>query len=125
VIGTRRGRALKALSTIAFAMLAATHAAWAAADVSGRSNIDCIGREGVMFSDHNAQPSCIADRAAFIAGQYPISSGLTRVGTPGGKLGLQAASPTLAGPHSCGPRTQRNTGAHGPVRGSDRGGRRD
>ena len=59
-------------------------------------NIDRIGREGVMFSDHYAQPSCTAGRAAFITGQYPIRSGLTTVGTPGGKLGLQAATPTLA-----------------------------
>ena len=59
-------------------------------------NIDRIGREGVFFSDHYAQPSCTAGRAAFITGQYPIRSGLTTVGTPGGKLGLQAATPTLA-----------------------------
>jgi arylsulfatase len=59
-------------------------------------NIDRIGREGVMFSDHYAQPSCTAGRAAFITGQYPVRSGLTTVGTPGGKLGLQSATPTLA-----------------------------
>ncbi len=59
-------------------------------------NIDRIGREGVMFSDHYAQPSCTAGRAAFITGQYPIRSGLTTVGTPGSSLGLRAATPTLA-----------------------------
>jgi arylsulfatase A-like enzyme len=59
-------------------------------------NIDRIGREGAMFTDHYAQPSCTAGRAAFITGQYPIRSGLTTVGTPGAMLGLQAATPTLA-----------------------------
>ena len=59
-------------------------------------NIDRIGMEGVRFTDHYAQPSCTAGRAAFITGQYPIRSGMTTVGSPGDKLGLQAASPSLA-----------------------------
>jgi arylsulfatase len=59
-------------------------------------NIDRIGMEGVRFTDHYAQPSCTAGRAAFITGQYPIRSGMTTVGQPGDKLGLQAASPSLA-----------------------------
>jgi arylsulfatase len=59
-------------------------------------HIDRIGAEGVRFTDHYAQPSCTAGRAAFITGQYPIRSGLTTVGMPGDKLGLQAASPCLA-----------------------------
>jgi arylsulfatase len=59
-------------------------------------NIDRIGREGAMFTDHYAQPSCTAGRAAFVTGQYPIRSGLTTVGSPGNKLGIQPATPTLA-----------------------------
>jgi len=59
-------------------------------------NIDRIAREGAMFTDHYAQPSCTAGRAALITGQYPIRSGMTTVGRPGSPLGLQAASPTLA-----------------------------
>lgn len=59
-------------------------------------NIDRIAAEGVRFTDHYAQPSCTAGRAAFITGQYPIRSGMTTVGQPGSPLGLQAASPTLA-----------------------------
>jgi arylsulfatase A-like enzyme len=59
-------------------------------------NIDRIGMEGVRFTDHYAQPSCTAGRAAFITGQYPIRSGMTTVGMPGDKLGLQTASPSLA-----------------------------
>ena len=59
-------------------------------------NIDSIAQEGILFTDHYAQPSCTAGRAAFITGQYPIRSGMTTVGQPGDPLGLQAASPCLA-----------------------------
>ena len=59
-------------------------------------NIDRIGHEGVRFTDHYAQPSCTAGRAAFITGQYPIRSGMTTVGQPGDKLGLKKESPCLA-----------------------------
>ena len=59
-------------------------------------NLDSIAAEGVRFTDHYAQPSCTAGRAAFITGQYPIRSGMTTVGQPGDALGLQTASPCLA-----------------------------
>ncbi len=59
-------------------------------------NIDRIAREGVMFTDHYAQPSCTAGRAALITGQYPIRSGMTTVGRPGAELGLKPQSHTLA-----------------------------
>ena len=59
-------------------------------------NIDSLAYEGIRFTDHYAQPSCTAGRAAFITGQYPIRSGLTTVGQPGDTLGLQAESPSLA-----------------------------
>ena len=59
-------------------------------------NIDRIAKEGIMFTDHYAQPSSTAGRAAFITGQYPIRSGMTTVGRPGSPLGIQAATPTLA-----------------------------
>lgn len=59
-------------------------------------NLDRIGNEGIRFTDHYGQPSCTAGRAAFITGQYPIRSGMTTVGQPGDKLGLQPASPCLA-----------------------------
>ena len=58
--------------------------------------IDRIGKEGIMFTDHYAQPSCTAGRASFITGQYPIRSGMTTVGSPGDALGLQPESPCLA-----------------------------
>lgn len=59
-------------------------------------NIDSIGLQGIRFTDHYAQPSSTAGRAAFITGQYPIRSGMTTVGQPGDILGLQAGSPSLA-----------------------------
>jgi arylsulfatase A-like enzyme len=59
-------------------------------------NIDRIAKDGVMFVNHYAQPSCTAGRAALITGQYPIRSGMTTVGRPGAELGLKKESPTLA-----------------------------
>ena len=59
-------------------------------------NIDRIGNEGVAFTDYYAQQSCTAGRAAFITGQNPIRTGLTKVGMPGADLGLQAEDPTIA-----------------------------
>ena len=59
-------------------------------------NLDRIANEGALFTDHYAQPSCTAGRAAFITGQYPIRSGMTTVGQPGDALGLQKESPSLA-----------------------------
>lgn len=59
-------------------------------------NIDKIAQRGVMVSDYYAQGSSTAGRSAFITGQYPYRTGLTSVGQPGSKLGLQAEDPTLA-----------------------------
>lgn len=59
-------------------------------------NIDRIGNEGVAFTDYYGQQSCTAGRAAFITGQNPIRTGLTKVGMPGADIGLQAEDPTIA-----------------------------
>jgi arylsulfatase len=59
-------------------------------------NIDRVAKEGAMFTDWYGQQSCTAGRAAFITGQSPIRTGLTKVGLPGAKLGLQADDPTIA-----------------------------
>ena len=59
-------------------------------------NIDRIGAEGAVFTDWYGQQSCTAGRAAFITGQSPIRTGLTKVGLPGAKEGLTKADPTLA-----------------------------
>jgi len=59
-------------------------------------NIDRIAHEGAMYTDWYGQQSCTAGRAAFITGQNPIRTGLTKVGLPGAKIGLQAEDPTIA-----------------------------
>ena len=59
-------------------------------------NIDRIAKEGAMFTDFYGQQSCTAGRAAFITGQAPIRTGLTKVGLPGAKVGLSADDPTIA-----------------------------
>ena len=59
-------------------------------------NIDRIAEEGVKFTDWYGQQSCTAGRAAFITGQNPLRTGLTKVGMPGSTLGLQAEDPTIA-----------------------------
>ena len=56
-------------------------------------NIDRIAKEGAMFTDWYGQQSCTAGRAAFITGQSPIRTGLTKVGLPGADLGLAARRP--------------------------------
>ncbi|MHC4643059.1 MAG: sulfatase-like hydrolase/transferase, partial [Planctomycetota bacterium] len=45
-------------------------------------NIDRIAAEGAVFTDWYGQQSCTAGRAAFITGQSPMRTGLTKVGLP-------------------------------------------
>src|SRR5277367_4691460 len=59
-------------------------------------NIDRVAKEGVTFTDFYGQQSCTAGRAAFICGQNPLRTGLTKVGMPGATVGLQAEDPTIA-----------------------------
>jgi arylsulfatase len=59
-------------------------------------NIDRIADEGVRFTDYYGEQSCTAGRAAFITGQNPYRSGLTKVGMPGADLGLRSEDPTIA-----------------------------
>jgi arylsulfatase A-like enzyme len=59
-------------------------------------NIDRVGNEGVSFTDYYGQQSCTAGRAAFITGQNPLRTGLTKVGMPGADVGLQKEDPTIA-----------------------------
>ncbi len=59
-------------------------------------NIDRVANEGAAFTDYYGQQSCTAGRAAFLTGQNPIRTGLTKVGMPGADLGLQAEDPTIA-----------------------------
>lgn len=59
-------------------------------------SIDSIAKQGMLFTDHYAQPSCTAGRAAFITGQLPIRTGMTTIGIPGSTRGIQKVDPTLA-----------------------------
>ncbi len=59
-------------------------------------NIDRIGKEGAIFTDWYGQQSCTAGRAAFITGQNPVRTGLTKVGMPGATVGLEPEDPTIA-----------------------------
>ena len=59
-------------------------------------NIDRIAKEGMKFTDYYGEQSCTAGRSAFITGQHPVRTGLTKVGMPGAPLGLQDEDPTLA-----------------------------
>ena len=57
-------------------------------------NIDRIAEEGALFTDYYGEQSCTAGRAAFITGQNPIRTGLTKVGHAGRR------------PSGCRPRTR-------------------
>jgi arylsulfatase len=59
-------------------------------------NIDSIAKQGALFTDWYAQQSCTAGRAAFITGQSPIRTGLTKVGLPGAPEGMKKEDPTIA-----------------------------
>ena len=64
-------------------------------------NIDRLAHEGVAFTDYYGQQSCTAGRAAFITGQNPLRTGLTKVGLPGADFGLRPRtrrSPSCSSP---------------------------
>ena len=59
-------------------------------------NIDRIADEGIRFTDYYGEQSCTAGRAAFITGQNPTRTGLTKVGMPGADIGMRSEDPTVA-----------------------------
>jgi arylsulfatase len=59
-------------------------------------NIDRIASQGAIFTDYYGQQSCTAGRSAFITGQVPFRTGLSKVGLPGAPQGLQKEDPTIA-----------------------------
>ncbi|SFS40202.1 arylsulfatase [Zhouia amylolytica] len=59
-------------------------------------NIDRIAKEGIAFTDYYAQQSCTAGRAAFIGGNVPVRTGMTKVGLPGAAQGWQMTDVTMA-----------------------------
>ena len=59
-------------------------------------NIDRLADEGLSFTDYYGQQSCTAGRAAFIGGNVPVRTGMTKVGLPGAKEGWQKTDVTMA-----------------------------
>lgn len=59
-------------------------------------NIDRIAKEGLAFTDYYGQQSCTAGRAAFVGGNVPVRTGMTKVGLPGAKEGWQKSDVTIA-----------------------------
>jgi arylsulfatase len=59
-------------------------------------NIDRIAKEGLSFTDYYGQQSCTAGRAAFLGGNVPVRTGMTKVGMPGAKEGWQKTDVTIA-----------------------------
>jgi arylsulfatase len=60
-------------------------------------NIDRIAQEGMTFTDYYGEQSCTAGRSSFIMGQSVFRTGLSKVGLPGAKEGMQEVNPTIAG----------------------------
>lgn len=58
-------------------------------------NIDRLAKEGMLFTDSYAQPSCTAGRSALITGQLPVRTGMHTVGLPGDPVGLTQDTPTI------------------------------
>ncbi len=59
-------------------------------------NIDRISQEGMTFTDYYGEQSCTAGRSSFIMGQSVFRTGLSKVGLPGAKEGMQKEDPTIA-----------------------------
>lgn len=59
-------------------------------------NIDRIAKEGLSFTDYYGQQSCTAGRAAFIGGNVPLRTGMTKVGMPAAPEGWQKTDVTIA-----------------------------
>jgi len=59
-------------------------------------NIDRIAREGIAFTDYYGQQSRTAGRAAFIGGNAPVRTGMTKAGMPGAAEGWQKTDCTMA-----------------------------
>ena len=59
-------------------------------------NIDRIADEGMIFTDYYSEQSCTAGRSSFILGQSVLRTGLSKVGMPGAKEGINEKDPTIA-----------------------------
>ncbi|MFT7189250.1 MAG: arylsulfatase A-like enzyme, partial [Sediminicola sp.] len=52
--------------------------------------------EGIIFTDYYSEQSCTAGRSSFITGQSVLRTGLSKVGMPGAKGGINEKDPTIA-----------------------------
>jgi len=59
-------------------------------------NIDRVANEGLIFTDYYGEQSCTAGRSSFIMGQSVFRTGLSKVGLPGAKEGMQVEDITIA-----------------------------
>tara|TARA_R110002110_G_scaffold70934_19_gene189828 strand:+ start:2905 stop:4410 length:1506 start_codon:yes stop_codon:yes gene_type:complete len=59
-------------------------------------NIDRVANEGIIFTDYYSEQSCTAGRSSFITGQSVLRTGLSKVGMPGAKGGINEKDPTIA-----------------------------
>ncbi len=59
-------------------------------------NIDRVADEGMIFTDYYSEQSCTAGRSTFILGQSVLRTGLSKVGMPGAKGGINEKDPTIA-----------------------------
>ncbi|MCE8556365.1 arylsulfatase [Ruegeria pomeroyi] len=59
-------------------------------------NIDRIADEGIIFTDYYAEQSCTAGRSTFVTGQTVFRTGLSKVGMPGAREGMQTRDVTIA-----------------------------
>ena len=59
-------------------------------------NIDSIAAQGAKFTSYYAEQSSTAGRSAFITGQMPFRTGMSKVGMPGAPQGLQKEDITIA-----------------------------
>ena len=59
-------------------------------------NIDRLAKEGMMFTDYYSEQSCTAGRSSFMLGQSVFRTGLSKVGLPGAKEGINEKDPTIA-----------------------------
>ncbi len=58
-------------------------------------NIDRIAIEGILMTDYYGEQSCTAGRSSFMLGQSVFRSGLSKVGLPGAKEGINVLDPTI------------------------------
>src|ERR1039457_2383566 len=65
--------------------------------MAGRTpNLDRLAKEGMLFTDNNAEDSCTAGPANVIPGDLPTRPGMTTVGQAGAPTGLPAEACTIA-----------------------------